>query len=111
MKFAKLSSTTSVLLIWFLSAALLGPPCVFADRTLVPIPFFATDPNMRETYGALLAIIEDQDSAVRSLLAPYAMFNPLLGAGGGFRRARVSILTSSRHAQNQHGRCLVPLFI
>lgn len=72
-----------LMLVWLLSALLTGLPSVFADRTFVPIGIFATDPNARETYGALLAIIEDRDSAVHSLLAPYATFNSLLGAGAG----------------------------
>jgi len=48
----------------------------------VPLPIFTTDPNERQTYGALLAIIDAQAGAFRSLLVPYVTYNPLLGAAG-----------------------------
>ena len=59
-------------LCWLLGVLLMGLPCVFADKTLVPLPIFTTDPNEGETYGALLAIIDAQEGAFRSLLVPYA---------------------------------------
>lgn len=68
-------------LLWLLSLVLFGLPSVFADRTLVPLPIFTTDPNERETYGALLAIIDAQEGAFRSLLVPHATINPILGVG------------------------------
>ncbi len=45
-------------------------------------PIFTTDPNERQTYGALLAIIDAQEGAFRSLLVPYVTYNELLGAAG-----------------------------
>jgi outer membrane protein assembly factor BamA len=60
----------------------LGLPCAFADRTLVPLPIFTTDPNEGQTYGALLAVIDAQEGAFRSLLVPYVTYNSLLGATG-----------------------------
>jgi outer membrane protein assembly factor BamA len=72
----------------FLSALLAGLPWGFADRTFVPLPIFTTDPNERETYGALLAIIEAQEGAFRSLLVPYATYNALLGAAGSVHYER-----------------------
>jgi len=59
-----------------------GCPSALANRTLVPLPIFTTDPNERETYGALLAILDEQAGAVRSLLVPQVTWNPLLGTGG-----------------------------
>src|SRR5919109_494559 len=67
---------------WLLSAMLVGLPCGFADRSFVPLPIFTTDPNERQTYGALLAIIDAQEGAFRSLLVPYITYNSLLGAAG-----------------------------
>jgi outer membrane protein assembly factor BamA len=61
---------------------LVGLPWALADRTFVPLPIFTTDPNERQTYGALLAIIDAQEGAFRSLLVPYVTYNPLLGAAG-----------------------------
>jgi outer membrane protein assembly factor BamA len=58
----------------------MGFSWAYADKTLVPLPIFTTDPNERQTYGALLAIIEAQEGAFRSLLVPYATYNSLLGA-------------------------------
>ena len=57
-------------------------PNACADRTLVPLPIFTADPHEGNTYGALLAIVEEQQGAVRSLLVPQATWNPLLGFGG-----------------------------
>jgi outer membrane protein assembly factor BamA len=55
---------------------------VCAERTLVPLPIFTTDPNEGNTYGALLTILAEQEGTVRSLLVPQAMWNPLLGFSG-----------------------------
>jgi outer membrane protein assembly factor BamA len=63
-------------------------PCASADRTLVPLPIFTTDPNERQTYGALLAIIDAEQGAFRSLLVPYVTYNPLLGAAGSVHYER-----------------------
>ena len=73
---------------WLLSAVLAGLPCAFADTTLVPLPIFTTDPNERQTYGALLAIIDAQEGAFRSLLVPYVTYNALLGAAGSVHYER-----------------------
>jgi outer membrane protein assembly factor BamA len=73
---------------WLLSVLLMAPPWAFADRTLVPLPIFTTDPNERETYGALLAIIDAQEGAFRSLLVPYVTYNELLGAAGSVHYER-----------------------
>ena len=73
---------------WLLSALLVGLPCAFADTTLVPLPIFTTDPNERQTYGALLAIIDAQEGAFRSLLVPYVTYNSLLGAAGSVHYER-----------------------
>ncbi|HEX9872635.1 MAG TPA: hypothetical protein VGC99_29360, partial [Candidatus Tectomicrobia bacterium] len=67
---------------WLLSVLLVGGSCAFAERTFVPLPIFTTDPNERQTYGALLAIIDAQEGAFRSLLVPYVTYNDLLGAVG-----------------------------
>jgi Omp85 superfamily domain len=67
---------------WLLSVLLMGLPWAWADRTLVPLPIFTTDPNEGETYGALLAVIDAQEGAFRSLLVPYVTYNSLLGATG-----------------------------
>lgn len=72
----------------FLSALVAGLPWGFAERTFVPLPIFTTDPNERETYGALLAIIDAQEGAFRSLLVPYATYNALLGAAGSVHYER-----------------------
>jgi outer membrane protein assembly factor BamA len=66
----------------------MGLPCAFADRTFVPLPIFTTDPNEGETYGALLAIIDAQEGAFRSLLVPYVTYNALLGAAGSMHYER-----------------------
>jgi outer membrane protein assembly factor BamA len=46
------------------------------------LPIFTTDPNEGNTYGALLALINEQEGSVRSLLVPQATWNPLLGFTG-----------------------------
>jgi len=66
----------------------LGLPCAFADKTLVPLPIFTTDPNEGQTYGALLAVIDAQEGAFRSLLVPYVTYNSLLGATGSVHYER-----------------------
>ena len=71
-----------------LGAMLIGPACVFADKTLVPLPIFTTDPNEGETYGALLAIIDAQAGAFHSLLVPTLTYNSLLGAAGSVHYER-----------------------
>jgi hypothetical protein len=73
---------------WLLSALLLGFSPVCAETTLVPLPIFTTDPNERQTYGALLAIIDAQEGAFRSLLVPYFTYNPLLGAAASVHYER-----------------------
>jgi outer membrane protein assembly factor BamA len=73
---------------WLLSALLVGLPCAVADTTLVPLPIFTTDPNERQTYGALLAIIDAQEGAFRSLLVPYVTYNSLLGVAGSVHYER-----------------------
>lgn len=73
---------------WLPSALLIGFPPVFAETTLVPLPIFTTDPNERQTYGALLAIIDAQEGAFRSLLVPYATYNPLLGVAASVHYER-----------------------
>jgi outer membrane protein assembly factor BamA len=75
-------------LCWFLSILLMGRPCALADKTLVPLPIFTTDPNERQTYGVLLAIIDAQEGAFRSLLVPTATYNALLGAAGSVHYER-----------------------
>jgi outer membrane protein assembly factor BamA len=60
----------------------------FAEKTLVPLPIFTTDPNERQTYGALLAIIDAREGAFRSLLVPYATYNPLLGVAASVHYER-----------------------
>ncbi len=47
-----------------------GCPSAVATQTLVPLPIVTTDPHERETYGALLAILTEQEEALRSLLVP-----------------------------------------
>src|SRR5262245_11685177 len=54
----------------------------FAAMTPVTLPIFTTDPNEGDTYGALLALINEQEGTVRSLLVPQAMWNSLLGFSG-----------------------------
>src|SRR5919108_6605408 len=73
---------------WLLSVLLMGLPWTWADKTLVPLPIFTTDPNERQTYGALLAIIDAQEGAFRSLLVPYVTYNPLLGAAASVHYER-----------------------
>ena len=77
-----------LVLVLLLSAMGYKVPCALADRTLVPLPIFTTAPNEGTTYGALLAIVEEQAGALRSLLVPQAMWNPLLGlrAAGYYQR-------------------------
>src|SRR6266508_3503469 len=72
---------SSMVLALLLSAMGYGVPTVCAERTLVPLPIFTTDPNEGHTYGALLALVEEQQGTVRSLLVPQAMWNSLLGFG------------------------------
>jgi outer membrane protein assembly factor BamA len=73
---------------WLLGVLVMALPYAFADRTLVPLPIFTTDPNERQTYGALLAIIDAEQGAFRSLLVPYVTYNPLLGAAGSVHYER-----------------------
>jgi outer membrane protein assembly factor BamA len=73
---------------WLLSAVLVGLPSGFADRSFVPLPIFTTDPNERETYGALLAIIDAQAGAFRSLLVPHVTYNSILGAAASVHYER-----------------------
>jgi outer membrane protein assembly factor BamA len=75
--------------LWCLVGALLAnPPGACAAKTFVPLPIFTTDPNEGETYGALLAIIDAQEGAFRSLLVPYVTINPLLGIGASVHYER-----------------------
>jgi outer membrane protein assembly factor BamA len=74
--------------LWLLGLLLIGLPCAFADKTLVPLPIFTTDPNEGETYGALLAVIDAQEGAFRSLLVPYVTYNSLLGVTGSVHYER-----------------------
>jgi len=71
-----------------LSPLLLHLPFASAEMTLVPLPIFTTDPNEKQTYGALLAIIDAQEGAFRSLLVPYMTYNPLLGLAGSMHYQR-----------------------
>src|SRR5215475_9759759 len=73
---------------WLLGMLFMGVPCAFADKTLVPLPIFTTDPNEGETYGALLAVIDAQEGAFRSLLVPTVTYNSLLGAAGSVHYER-----------------------
>jgi outer membrane protein assembly factor BamA len=73
---------TAMALVCLLSLPWCGCPSALATTTLVPLPLFITDPHERETYGALLAILKEQDEALHSLLVPQLTWNPLLGAGG-----------------------------
>src|ERR671923_932232 len=73
---------------WLLSVLLMGLPWTWADKTLVPLPIFTTDPNERQTYGVLLAVIDAQEGAFRSLLVPTATYNPLLGAAASVHYER-----------------------
>src|SRR5262249_34359990 len=75
-------------LCWLFALLLIGLPCASADKTLVPLPIFTTDPNERQTYGALLAIIDAQEGAFRSLLVPNVTYNSLLGAAGAVHYER-----------------------
>ena len=65
-----------------LSLTWFGCPSAVATTTLVPLPLFTTDPHERETYGALLAILNEQEEALRSFLVPQVTWIPLLGTGG-----------------------------
>ena len=67
---------------WLIYALWFGCFSTLADTTFVPLPVVTTDPHERETYGALLAILNKQDGALRSLLVPQATWNSLLGARG-----------------------------
>lgn len=67
---------------------MLGIPAVDAETTLVPLPIFTTDPNEKQTYGALLAIIDAQEGIFRSLLVPYVTYNPLLGVAASVHYER-----------------------
>ncbi len=67
---------------WLIYAVWFGCSSTWADTTLVPLPVVTTDPNERETYGALLAILNKQDGALSSLLVPQVKWNSLLGATG-----------------------------
>ncbi len=84
-----------------------GFPRACADTTLVPLPIFTTDPNERETYGALLAIIDEQQGAFRSLLVPQATINPIVGFGGAvyyqrfFDRDVSYVIDASQSTENQ----------
>src|SRR5215470_9204840 len=71
-----------LVLVLLLSAIGYGVPQAFAAITPVPLPIFTTDPNEGNTYGALVALIKEQEGAVRSLLVPQAMWNSLLGFSG-----------------------------
>jgi outer membrane protein assembly factor BamA len=73
---------------WLLSALLVGLPPVCAETTLVPLPIFTTDPNEGETYGALLAIIDAQEGAFRSLLVPYATYSSSMGTSASVHYQR-----------------------
>src|SRR5262245_6383947 len=73
---------------WLLSVLVLAPFSAFADRTFVPLPIFTTDPNERQTYGILLAVIDAQEGAFRSLLVPTATYNPILGAAASVHYER-----------------------
>ena len=73
---------------WVLSAAFIGLPHACADRSYVPLPIFTTDPNERQTYGALLAVIDEREGAFHSLLVPYATINPLLGVAASVHYER-----------------------
>ena len=75
-------------LCWLLGILLMGLPCAFADKTLVPLPIFTTDPNERQTYGALLAIIDAREGAFHSLIVPYVTYNTLLGVAGSVHYER-----------------------
>src|SRR5215475_14230349 len=73
---------------WLVSLLWVGLPWAYADKTFVPLPIFTTDPNERQTYGALLAIIEAQEGAFRSLLVPFVTYNSLLGAAASVHYER-----------------------
>jgi outer membrane protein assembly factor BamA len=72
----------SITLIVLLSVLWYGNRPVAAERTLVPLPIFTTDPYEGNTYGALLALLDEQAGVVRSLLVPQVLWNPRLGLGG-----------------------------
>jgi outer membrane protein assembly factor BamA len=77
-----------LILVLLLSALGYGVPYARADRTLVPLPIFTTAPNEGETYGALMAIVDEQAGTLRFLLVPQVMWNSLLGfrAAGYYQR-------------------------
>lgn len=86
-----------------------GVPCAFATRTLVPLPIFTTDPNSGNTYGALLAIVEEQKGTLRSLLVPQATWNPVLGFRGAVYYQRLltreeSYTLFASHSTQNHAR-------
>jgi hypothetical protein len=54
--------------------------------SLIPIPEVATDPNGGVTYGALFAVLfEDQNKDIQDIFAPDVNNNTDLGAGGAVR--------------------------
>jgi Omp85 superfamily domain len=69
----------SLLLVLLLGAMGYGVTPAVADMTPVPLPIFTTDPNEGNTYGALLAIVDEQEGTLRSLLVPQATWNSVLG--------------------------------
>ena len=71
-----------------LSLLLLSLPFASAEITLVPLPIFTTDPNEKQTYGALLAVIDAQEGVFRSLFVPYVTYNPILGLAGSLHYER-----------------------
>jgi outer membrane protein assembly factor BamA len=73
---------------WLLGVLVIAPCSAFADKTFVPLPIFTTDPNERQTYGVLLAVIDAQEGAFRSLLVPTATYNSLLGAAASLHYER-----------------------
>src|SRR5215475_9217237 len=73
---------------WLLGVLVIAPSFAFADKTFVPLPIFTTDPNERQTYGVLLAVIDAQEGAFRSLLVPTATYNSLLGAAASVHYER-----------------------
>src|SRR5215510_2539197 len=83
------SRTRGYLRLWWLFGVLvMAPFSGFADKTFVPLPIFTTDPNERQTYGVLLAVIDAQEGAFRSLLVPTATYNSLLGAAASLHYER-----------------------
>lgn len=97
----------AIILVLLLNAMVYRVPSVCADMTPVPLPIFTTDPNEGHTYGALLALINEQEGTVRSLLVPQAMWNSLLGFSGAVYYQRLLTadegytLFASQSTQNQ----------